>query len=334
MARHEVILHENTGATKEQAPYLGSYVTKNTTALSGIIPAAAARAGMPAIKLQTLIENDIEALMELEKSGACRIHLDGGYIELRILGSFASSDSSWDTDKNRLIIAFTPNDEVRNALVNETCTIVTEETSAKVRLDNVFDVEKPKPTEVLYGCNEFQAQGINLVMGDAGARVELINDVGVVFPCEIVETPNRQNVRAKSGTSLESGDYKLVVYSRGGDADGELQSSFRKVKYIHVMDPFTVTRIAAEGSEDVIKDEAFYVTGTNLSYGAGDSVKVKWTQDGTAHELTVTPSATTTTKMTFEPVAAFDDIPEGTFLTFVFNLRGQTEEFQTMLVDA
>lgn len=56
-----------------------------------------------------------------------------------------------------------------------------------------------------------------------------------------------------------------------------------------------MTRIAAEGSEDVIKDEAFYVTGTNLSYGAGDSVKVKWTQDGTAHELTVTPSATTTT---------------------------------------
>ena len=182
MAKHEVILHENTGALKEQAPYLGTYVTKNTTGLADIITAAAPRAGMPAIKLQTLIENDIEALMALEKSGACRIHLDGGYIELRILGSFDASDSSWNPDKNRLIIAFTPNEEIRNALVNETCTIV--------------------------------------------------------------------------------------------------QSSFRE-----------------------------------------------------EHTLALTPSATTPTKMSFAAVAAFDDIPDRTELTFVFDLGGQPAEKTTLLLD-
>ena len=30
MAKHEVVIHENTGATKELAPYLGSYIAKET----------------------------------------------------------------------------------------------------------------------------------------------------------------------------------------------------------------------------------------------------------------------------------------------------------------
>ena len=30
MAKHEIIIHENTSATKESAPYLGSYLSKET----------------------------------------------------------------------------------------------------------------------------------------------------------------------------------------------------------------------------------------------------------------------------------------------------------------
>ena len=36
MARHEVVIHENTGATKESAPYLGSYIAKETVAMAGM----------------------------------------------------------------------------------------------------------------------------------------------------------------------------------------------------------------------------------------------------------------------------------------------------------
>ena len=172
MAKHEITLHENTTATKTVAPYLGRYITKSTKLLADIVAKAAPKAGMPAIKLQTLIENDIEAFAELEKSGACRIHVDGGYVELRVLGSFPATDSAWDPEKNRLVIAFSVNPAVRDALVNETGTIVTDETSTKVRLDNVFDVEKAKPTEVIFGRHPFKAQGINLVMGDEGRAGE------------------------------------------------------------------------------------------------------------------------------------------------------------------
>ena len=33
MARHEIVIHENTGATKESAPYLGSYIAKETATI-------------------------------------------------------------------------------------------------------------------------------------------------------------------------------------------------------------------------------------------------------------------------------------------------------------
>ena len=336
MAKHEVILHENTGATKDKAPYLGGYVTKNTVKLADIVAAAAPSAGMPAIKMQTLIENDIEALTALEKQGACRIHLDGGYIELRILGSFESSDASWDSGKNKLIVAFTPDADLRNSLVNETCKIVTDETSTKVRLDNVFDVAKPKPTEIIYGRGVFQLQGINLCLEDEDARVELVSEVGVIFPCVVVETLNRQNVRVKTASLLEDGDYKVVVYSRGGDAEGDLQSSFRKVKYIRVEEPVVIDKIASEGKDGIVKGEAFAATGSGLRFdaAAGDKVTVKWTQDGEEKTLEVTPTATEPTKMDFDAVDAFEAIPDNTELTFEFELGSETAEGETTVIGA
>ena len=36
MAKHEVIIHENTGATKESAPYLGSYIAKAVLSYSDL----------------------------------------------------------------------------------------------------------------------------------------------------------------------------------------------------------------------------------------------------------------------------------------------------------
>lgn len=267
MAKHEIILHENTGATKEKAPYLGSYVTKVDKALSDACLAYASKAGMPALKMQTLLENDIEALTELEKSGACRIHLDGGYIELRILGSFAASDSTWDASENRLIIAFTPSTEIRDALINETGTIVTDETSTKVRVDNVFDSATPKPTEVIYGQRPFVVQGVNEVMSDEGAKVEFVDEHGVRYACDIVEQTNRQNVICKLHDLVPEGcDGKIIAYSRGGDAEGQLMSSFRKVKYIFLQEEPVFTGTDPEDSMTVHndEDERMTINGLNL----------------------------------------------------------------------
>lgn len=153
MAKHEIKIHENTSRTKESAQYLGSYITKTTVSLAQLCKSAAELSGIPELKLQTLIENDIDAFIDQERKGACRIHVDGGYVELRILGKFPAADSAWDPAKNALVVAFTPDDEMRYHLVNETPKIVTDETSTKVRVTNVFDVAHPKPTELIHGRN-------------------------------------------------------------------------------------------------------------------------------------------------------------------------------------
>ena len=78
--------------------------------------------------------------------------------------------------------------------------------------------------------------------------------------------------------------------------------------------------------EGIVKGEAFAAVGANLSWKDGDKVTVKWTEGGEEKSLEVTPKATTPTKMDFDAVDAFDDIPDDTELTFVFALSGQSAE--------
>ena len=318
MAKHEIKIHENTSPTKEVAQYLGSYITKTTVSLTQLCKSAAELSGVPELKLQTLIENDIDAFIDLERKGACRIHVDGGYVELRILGTFPAADSPWDPAKNALVVAFTPDDEIRNHLINEVPKIVTDETSTKVRVTNVFDVAHPKPTELIHGRNEYQMQGYNLCMDDVGAKVELVNTLGVRFECTVVRVINRQNIVCRSNAVLEPGDYKAFAYSRGGDPEGQLLSDSRKVKYESVVP--SVDDIASEGHEgEIVSGTAFAANGSGLDAfdaEAGDTVKVKWTQGGEEKEAEIEPTEVTAAKMSFEFPDALVGVPVDTELTF------------------
>ena len=318
MAKHEIKIHENTSPTKEVAQYLGSYITKTTVSLMQLCKSAAELSGVPELKLQTLVENDIDAFIELERQGACRIHVDGGYVELRILGTFPAADSPWDPAKNSLVVAFTPDDEIRNHLVNVVPKIVTDETSTKVRVTNVFDVAEPKPTELIHGQNEYQMQGYNLCMDDVGAKVELVNALGVRFECTVVRVINRQNIVCRSNAVLEPGDYKAVAYSRGGDPEGQLLNDWRKVKYTSVVP--TVDDIASEGHEgEIVSGTAFAAKGSGLDAfdaEAGDTVKVRWTQDGEEKEATIVPADIAADKLSFEFPDALVGVPVGTDLSF------------------
>ena len=42
MARHEVVIHENTSASKDVAPYLGSYIAKETVQMDAFANAVGA----------------------------------------------------------------------------------------------------------------------------------------------------------------------------------------------------------------------------------------------------------------------------------------------------
>ena len=336
MAKHEIKIHENTSRTKETAQYLGSYITKTTVSLAQLCKSAAELSGIPELKLQTLIENDIDAFIDQERKGACRIHVDGGYVELRILGKFPAADSAWDPAKNALVVAFTPDDEMRYHLVNETPKIVTDETSTKVRVTNVFDVAHPKPTELIHGRNEYQMQGYNLCMDDVGAKVELVNSLGVRFECTVVRVINRQNIVCRSNAVLEPGDYKAYAYSRGGDPEGQLLNDYRKVKYVSVLP--TVDDIASEGHEgEIVSGTAFAAKGSGLdAFDAegGDTVKVKWTQGGEDKEAEIAPADIAADKLSFAFPDALIGVPMDTELTFEITFGETVKTKGSTLVDA
>ena len=335
MAKHEIKIHENTSRTKETAQYLGSYITKTTVSLAQLCKSAAELSGIPELKLQTLIENDIDAFIDQERKGACRIHVDGGYVELRILGKFPAADSAWDPAKNALVVAFTPDDEMRYHLVNETPKIVTDETSTKVRVTNVFDVAHPKPTELIHGRNEYQMQGYNLCMDDVGAKVELVNSLGVRFECTVVRVINRQNIVCRSNAVLEPGDYKAYAYSRGGDPEGQLLNDYRKVKYVSVLP--TVDDIASEGHEgEIVSGTAFAAKGSGLDAfdaEAGDTVKVKWTQGGEEKEAVIAPADIAADKLSFAFPDALVGVPMDTELTFEITFGETIKRKDTTLVE-
>ena len=334
MAKHEVIIHENTGVTKESAPYLGSYVSKETIKSDAFAAKIAERCGLPSIQVQAILAGTFDEIERLQKEGLVRVHLDGLMVCGIITGSFPTADAAFDSNRNALQLAVRLDEDVRNELADVTPTIVTDITVTKLRVDNVMDIAIPRPYNLIHGRHHFSVAGFKMVLGDEGAEVYLQNGHGATFPVVIDEIKSSQLFTAHTATLLEPGDYKLIVKSRGGDAEGPLQTVFRKVKYLAVEDPFTVEKVASEGEDAIVKGEAFSATGTGLSFGEGDSVTVKWTEDGEEKSLELTPSDTAPTKMDFDAVDAFDDIPDGTELTFEFDLGGRHVECESEIVGA
>lgn len=295
MAKHEVVIRENTGTTKTDAPYLPQYVKKSDLAFAALCSQVAAEAGLTDTQARAIIEGAFAEFEALEKDAAVRIHVDGMTVCLAIYGSFASADAAFDVTKNTLALAIYLDDDIKNVLVNVTPSIVTDETSTKVRITVVSDCEVERPYEVIYGFRPFTVQGYNLVMDDEGAEIYLESAAGVKFPCKLFHQRSRQVIEAYLNALPEAGDYKLVVKSRGGDSEGTLQTVFRKVKFIQALPEVEGVEImewtVVEGGSDInaifgsnIPNCGYYGDGTdwdNTLKGyytdpeTGDEVRVK-----------------------------------------------------------
>ena len=339
MAKHEITIRENTGSTKEVAPYLGTYVSKETVKIDPISEAVAKLCGLPAIQVQTILSGAFELIAKMEKEdGAVRVNFDGFAVGQVIRGHFASSDAAFDPAVNALELAILLNEDVRNYLVNVTPTIVADEYATKVRVHNVADTVTPRPYQVIHGKHPFYVTGINLVMSDEGAEVYLEDSKGIKFECVVDEVKSRQEFVAHSAALLAGGDYRLWVKSRGGDAEGTLQSDFRKVKYLHVEDPITVDDIASEGHEgEIVSGTAFAAKGSGLdAFDAegGDTVKVKWTQSGVEKEAVIAPADIAADKLSFAFPDALVGVPMDTELTFEITFGEIHKEKDSKLVES
>ena len=285
MANHQIVIHENTGATKTVAPYLGSYISKETLAMAKFASAVGAKCGLPAIQVIAILGGSFEALEALESEALVRIHTDIGVICGVITGSFPTADAAFDPARNALELALRLDDTLRLDLADTVPVIVTDEDVTKLRVDNVMDLEEERPMNLIHGKHGFRVAGFNMVLSDEGAAAYLENGVGTTFPLVVDEVVSKQLFKAHTAELLPADDYKLVVKSRAGDAAGPLQTSFRRVKYLRVEDPApdptpVITSVAAdaEGAEPgrIVKNEDIMISGRNFGYD-GREVSVKFT---------------------------------------------------------
>ena len=283
MANHQIVIHENTGATKTVAPYLGSYISKETLAMAKFASAVGAKCGLPAIQVIAILGGSFEALEALESESLVRIHTDIGVICGVITGSFPTADAAFDPARNALELALRLDDTLRLDLADTVPVIVTDEDVTRLRVDNVMDLEEERPMNLIHGQHVFRVAGFNMELGDEGATAYLENALGTTFPLVIDEVVSKQLFKAHTAEVLPGGDYKLTVKSRAGDAAGPLQTSFRKVKYLRVVDPepgpvtVAITGIDAAGRETgtVVENAPIRVHGTGLNMGEGDALYMK-----------------------------------------------------------
>ena len=286
MARHEVIIHENTSRTSTVAPYLGNYIAKETLAMAAFASSIGAKCGLPAIQVIAILDGAFQALEDLEREGLVRVHTDIGVICAVIKGSFPTADAAFDPERNSLELALRLDDAIQLDLSDTVPVIVTDEDVTKLRVDNVMDLEEERPMNLIHGQHVFRVAGFNMVLTDEGATTYLENDRGTTFQLVIDEVVSKQLFRAHTAELLPPGDYKLVVKSRAGDAGGPLQTSFRKVKYLRVVDPapeptfVMVTSPDHEGEEGwtnrLTLDGNASIIGTNLT----DDLVISFMSDG------------------------------------------------------
>jgi hypothetical protein len=137
-----------------------------------------------------------------------------------------------------------------------------------------MDLDAPRPMNIIHGVKPFRVAGFNMVMDDEGAEVYLQNPLGVTFPVTVDEVASTQLFTAHVAAAVEPGDYRLVVKSRGGDPEGVLQTTFRKVKCLAAETPKPeITRVFCEGHEgdtDKLFDDAkVTIEGSGLAAASG-----------------------------------------------------------------
>ena len=334
MANHQIVIHENTGATKTVAPYLGSYISKETLAMAKFASAVGAKCGLPAIQVIAILGGSFEALEALESEALVRIHTDIGVICGVITGSFPTADAAFDPARNALELALRLDDTLRLDLADTVPVIVTDEDVTRLRVDNVMDLEEERPMNLIHGQHVFRVAGFNMVLSDEGAAAFLENDRGATFQLVVDEVVSKQLFKAHTAELLQGGDYKLVVKSRAGDAGGPLQTSFRKVKYLRVVDPApdpAVTSVTAGngGALDPDLNPAIF-NGVSLGEVAGGKIHAVARGESLELEgdLTVTEATATQIKATWPDDPSFGSVwSETTSCEFTFTVDGHAVSY-------
>ena len=260
---HNVKAYRNSmDSTAGKAPFLGTYISHENVPIDALCAQVSALCGLTAIQVRAILEGSFEAIGALEREALVRVHTDLGVVCGVIRGSFPTADAAFDASRNSLVLALRLADALRLDLADVVPTIVTDANLTKLRVDNVMDLAEERPMNLIHGRHVFRVAGFNMVLSDEGAAAFLQNGLGVSFPLAIDRVVTHQLFEAHTAELLPAGDYKLVVKSRAGDAEGPLQTSFRRVKYLRVEDP--APHITSGHSESHADDGKCYADGSGF----------------------------------------------------------------------
>ena len=237
-------------------------------------------------------------------------------------------DAPFDPERNSLELALRLDDSIQLCLSDTVPVIVTDESVTRLRVDNAMDLEEERPMNLIHGQHVFRVAGFNMVLSDEGAAVYLENALGTTFPLVVDEVVSKQLFKAHTAELLPGGDYKLTVKSRAGDAAGPLQTSFRKVKYLRVVDPGpTVPTVTDIGEGFFHPGNRNVVTGENMRFADGEPGNHVVVKDGTGVDTEAMISTDTDVPVTETGFAL--NIDEGTPLT-----DGEEYTFEFAMVDS
>lgn len=129
-------------------------------------------------------------------------------------------------------------------------------------------------------------------------------------------------------------EIEMHFLTRGGIADAEPQPNDKTVTLIEGEILPTIDKVATTGKDGIVKGQAFEATGANLGFNfATDHVSVTWVDsDGTPRQAALVPLSATAEKIAFSTCPLFDDLEDGTELTFEFEIGGKSAAKNAVLL--
>ena len=313
-------------ASQEKAPYLLRPVMGETMEIDEFAAAMLKEAGQGTLTEAKYYANVFDEVLEKLLADG-KTSVDTGWFSAApaISGSVPYCNAPL-AEENEIYIELLPCLDTRKLVaMMETASSATDR---PFDIREVFDVETNKPGIVAGSPFYVFGQSFSDDM-----TATLVDAEGTEHPCT---NPVRDRIPTRltftAPSDIPAGKYTLAI---SGVGCGEVVVTQKKPNVPVKSEwtppvPPTVDSIATEGKEGIVKGEAFAAIGANLSWHEGDSVTVKWTEDGEEKSLEIEPTETTPTKMDFAAVEDFDDIPDDTELTFEFELSGESVEGESV----
>ena len=330
-----------TGVTTEKAPVLIA-VRSVATVTAGEFAARMVKAGGQGTEAQArLALNAVAAVLGdlVEEYGAITVNTPFGTIQTFIAGTLENAQDTPDPETNRAFLGVVVPEAYRRQFAQMTAYVPAE--ACPVALKRVRD--KATNAKGIRGTDPFYLEGRGMTIGGEGETLELLDAVTRDKVCDVsVDAESKSPVQflctLAPQTALEAGEYLVRLTTLAG-GETTLWPIELKVTLLEAITPTgpTVDDIASEGhTGEIVSGMPFAAIGSGLDAfdaGAGDTVKVKWTQGGVEKEALISPADVAADRMSFEFPDALVGVPMDTELTFEITFGETDREKGTTLVE-